>query len=115
METEHNETVVEKAVNFVKDVLGVQHDGTPAVEAEPEYPDTAPEVTAENAMRLDPDAFMSNSAGQISPAGSYVAPMDAVPLLDETDAERLRREVDEPPKKSVSENISDVVRRENGI
>jgi hypothetical protein len=49
METPHAETVVDKAVNFVKDVFGIQHDASPEVEANPEYHDTAPEVTAENA------------------------------------------------------------------
>ena len=55
METQHTETVVEKAVAFVKDMLGIQTDTAPDVEAKPEYHDTAPEVTAENAMRLDPN------------------------------------------------------------
>jgi len=51
METEHPETVVEKTVAFVKDVLGIH--SAPG----PEYRETASEVTAENAMRLDPNEF----------------------------------------------------------
>jgi hypothetical protein len=55
METEHTETVVEKAVAYVKDFFGVPTgDRTPDVEAKPEYTDTAPEPTIEDAMRLDP-------------------------------------------------------------
>jgi len=87
METPHTDTVVEKTVAFVKDVLGIHP--APAVEAERDYPDaaldTAPEVTAEDAMRLDPNAFVVNPGGQITPA-NYANP------TGETDAERLRRE-----------------------
>ena len=55
METEHAETVVDKAVAYVKDFFGVPPgDRTPDVEANPEYTDTAPEPTIEGAMRLDP-------------------------------------------------------------
>jgi hypothetical protein len=59
METEHTETVVEKVTSYVKDMLGI-HTETPPV-AEPEYDsephETAPEVTAENAMRLNPNPY----------------------------------------------------------
>ena len=55
METEHTETVVDKAVAYVKDFFGVPPgDRTPDVEAKPEYTDTAPEPTIEGAMRIDP-------------------------------------------------------------
>jgi hypothetical protein len=55
METEHVETVVDKAVAYVKDFFGVPPgDRTPDVEANPEYTDTAPEPTIKDAMRLDP-------------------------------------------------------------
>jgi hypothetical protein len=55
METEHTETVVEKAVAYVKDFLGIPPgDRTPDVVAKPEYTDTAPEPTIEGAMRLEP-------------------------------------------------------------
>ena len=55
METEHAETVVDKAVAYVKDFFGVPPgDRTRDVEANPEYTDTAPEPTIEGAMRLDP-------------------------------------------------------------
>ena len=54
METDHTETVVDKAVAYVKDFFGVPPgDRTPDVEAKPEYTDTAPEPTIEGAMRLD--------------------------------------------------------------
>jgi hypothetical protein len=67
METPHTETVVEKTVAFVKDVLGIHTDTPPDVEAKPEYHDTAREITAENAMRLDPNTLVVNSAGEITP------------------------------------------------
>ena len=55
METDHTETVVDKAVAYVKDFFGVPPgDRTPDVEAKPEYTDTAPEPTIEGAMRLEP-------------------------------------------------------------
>jgi hypothetical protein len=41
--------------------------------------------------------------------------MDGIGPLDETDAERLRLEVDEPREKSAIENSSEIVRRENGV
>jgi len=52
METEHAETVVEKAVAYVKDVLGIA-------------PDTAPELTVEDAMRLDPNAYTLKSVAEV--------------------------------------------------
>jgi|ERR1700691_144320 hypothetical protein len=56
METDHTETVVDKAVAYVKDFFGVPPSDrtTPDVEAKPEYTDTAPEPTIEGAMRLEP-------------------------------------------------------------
>ena len=61
METEHTETVVDKAVAFVKDMLGMPPaDKPPDVVAKPEYTDTAPELTTEGAMRLDPHAYAFN-------------------------------------------------------
>ena len=66
METEHPETVVEKAVAFVKDMLGIApNDKTPDVEAKPEY-DNPPEVTAEDAMRLDPNAYTRKSVADLN-------------------------------------------------
>jgi hypothetical protein len=73
-----------------------------------------PEVTVENAMWLDPDVYVVNTAGQVIP-GSYVPPMDGIGPLDETDAERLRLEVDEPREKCAIENSSEIVQRENGV
>jgi hypothetical protein len=87
METAHTETMVDKAVTFVKDMFGIQTDAPPDVEANPEYSDTAPAITAENAMRFDPNAFETR-VGQLN-ADRYVRP------VGETDAERLRREVGE--------------------
>ena len=55
METEHTETVVDKAVAFVKDMLGMPPaDKPPDVVAKPGYTDTAPELTTEGAMRIEP-------------------------------------------------------------
>jgi hypothetical protein len=48
--------VVDKAVNFVKDALGIQHNSAPEVQAKPEYHDTEPEV-ADAAMSLDPNVY----------------------------------------------------------
>ena len=57
METDHTETVVDKAVAYVKDFFGVPPGDrtTPDVEAKPEFPDTAPAVTSKVALRLDQD------------------------------------------------------------
>ena len=67
METEHTETVVEKAVAYVKDMLGIPPgDRTPDVEAKPEYSDTAPELTSEDAMRLDPHAYTTKSVAEVN-------------------------------------------------
>jgi hypothetical protein len=85
METAHTETVVDKAVTFVKDMFGIQTDAPPDVEANSEYSDTAPAITSENAMRFDPNAF-ETKVGQLN-ADSYVRP------VGETHAERLRRDV----------------------
>lgn len=61
METEHTEGVVEKAVAFVKDMFGTPlGDRTPDEVAKPEYADTAPELTSDDAMRLDPHAYTFN-------------------------------------------------------
>ncbi len=83
MENEHAETVVDKAVAYVKDMVGIH----PASEAEPErdYPDTAPEITAENAMRLDPNAYKLGD-GQVN-AEAYPRP------VGETDEEKTALEL----------------------
>jgi hypothetical protein len=104
METPHTETIVEKTVAFVKDVLGIHPE--PGVGTQPEYHDTAPEVTVENAMRLDPDPHVMNAVGPMS-TEAYVPPMD--------DAERLRREEDEHPReKSAPELNAESARAEDG-
>jgi len=65
METEHTETVVEKAVAYMKDMFGLPPgDRAPDVEAKPEFADTAPELTSEDAMRLDPGAYTFKSVGE---------------------------------------------------
>ena len=97
METPHTETVVDKAVTFVKDMLGIHTDTAPEVEAEPEYHDTAPEITAENAMRLDPNAQTMQTVGELN-AESYVRP------VGDSEVDRLRREVDEHPRQTVKLN-----------
>ena len=67
METEHTETVVEKAVAYVKDMLGIPPgDRTPDVEAKPQYSDAAPELTSEDAMRLDPHAYTLKSVAEVN-------------------------------------------------
>jgi hypothetical protein len=103
METPHNETVVEKAVAYVKEVFGIHP--TPEVDAKPEFSDTAPEVTAENAMRLDPNAYES----LVPPESGF----DSAARKAET--ERLRREVDEhPPQKTAWELNAESARAEDG-
>jgi hypothetical protein len=67
METDHTETIVDKAVAYVKDFFGVPPgDRTPDVEAKPEYTDTAPEPTIEGAMRLDPYAYTTKSVAEVN-------------------------------------------------
>ena len=47
MEAEHSETIVDKAVAYVKDMLGMPPaDRPPDVVANPEHTDTAPELTS---------------------------------------------------------------------
>src|ERR1700722_17150884 len=62
METGHAETVIEKAVAYVKDMFGLPpSDRTPDAPTKPEY-DTAPELASEDAMlrRDDPHAYTFN-------------------------------------------------------
>ena len=55
MDTDHTETVVDKAVAYVKDFFGVPPgDKVPDVEAKPEHVDTP---ISEDAKPLDPDTF----------------------------------------------------------
>ena len=97
METPHTETVVDKAVTFVKDLLGIHTDTAPDVEAKPGRHDTAPEITAENAMRLDPNARTMRTVRELN-AESNVRP------VGESEVDRLRREVDEHPRETVKLN-----------
>ena len=67
MATEHSESIVEKALAYVKDMFGVPPgDRTPELEAKPEYPDTGPELTSEDAMRLDPHAYTMKSVAEVN-------------------------------------------------
>jgi len=112
METEHGDTVVEKAVTFVKDMLGI-HPPAPDVEARPEYTDTAPEITSENALRLNPNEFAMKSIGELSPEtasspDSHLSAnrADSDTTIDETEAERLRREEEEHPRQKTASELA---------
>jgi hypothetical protein len=119
METPHAETLVGKAVTFVKDVLGI-HPG--------EY--HAPrDILRENATHLEPRVF-GTRVGEVD-AGSFVSP------LGDPEDERIRSAIDEHrredvklnpesgrveeakfdafPAKSVAEANEEIVRRENGV
>jgi hypothetical protein len=66
MGTEHTGNVVERAVAYMKDVLGLTPaDKTPEVQAKPEFPDTAPEINSEDAMRLDPNAYTFKTVAEV--------------------------------------------------
>jgi len=115
MQTNDNDTIVDKAVNFVKDAFGIRHG--PASGVDPNFEDgktfgdhdTEAEVTAEQASSLDPNAFVVSPSGQVAPVGLVDPPR-------ETDAERLRREVDEQPRpKSLLERNDELVRRDNAV
>jgi hypothetical protein len=62
MATEHPETVVEKAVAYVKDMLGIPPGDRTPDEPKPEY--TVPEPNSEDA--LDPDAYTMKSVAQMN-------------------------------------------------
>ena len=67
METEHTETVVEKAVAYVKDMFGIPPgDRTPEAEAKPEYADTAPALSSKDAMRIEPDGYTFKSVAEVN-------------------------------------------------
>jgi len=107
METPHAETVVEKTVAFVKDVLGIHTDTPPDVEAKPEYDDTAPEIRAEISTRLEPKVY-GTMVGQVNPENS-------VRPLGDSEDERLRRVIDEQPReKSAFELNAESARAEEG-
>lgn len=109
METPHAETIMEKAVAYVKDVFGIPPaDATPEAEATPAHHDTEAEITAESAMRLDPNVYEG-----VVPPESGIA-FD--PVTERGDhAERLKREVDEQPRqKSALELNAESARAEDG-
>jgi len=67
METQHTETVVEKAVAYVKDVLGIPPgDRTRDVEVEPQYADTTPALTSKDAMRMEPDSYTFKTVAEVN-------------------------------------------------
>lgn len=67
METEHTETVVEKAVSFVKDMLGIPlADPAPEVQAKPEYTDAPHEITSADVLHPDPDAMTMKSVAEVN-------------------------------------------------
>jgi len=129
MEAEHTENVAEKAVTYVKEMLGI-HPAEVAADAEanPEYADIAPEITAEDAMRLDPNAYAMDSIEQMD-ADSHISPetqiaferdlggaptQASLKFMGETDAEHLRREEEEHRQKSAFELNSESARFEDG-
>jgi hypothetical protein len=121
METPHAETFVDKAVTFVKDVLGIQ--------AQPDY-HTPRDVLRENATHLEPRAF-GTRVGEVDD-GSFVKPLGdpedehlrrAVGELNQEKTVKLNPEsgrveetkFDAFPTKSVAELNEEIVRRENGM
>jgi hypothetical protein len=62
---EHAETIVEKAVAFVKDVLGV-HSEEPDVVARPEYSDSETQIDTKDEMLLNPKGYPMKSIGELS-------------------------------------------------
>ena len=63
MATEHPETVVEKTVAYVKDILGIPP-RQPGDQNEPRPEYTVPVPTSQDA--LDPSTYTTKSAGQMS-------------------------------------------------
>ena len=69
METEHTETVVEKAVAYVKDMFGAPpYHGHVDADGRPIMPILGPEpvLTSDDAMRLDPPAPAFKSVAQFN-------------------------------------------------
>jgi hypothetical protein len=84
MTTAHTETVVDKALNKVKEFFGGPTDEAPEVRANPEYTDTPTETAAEDAMRVDPNVYEG------------LVPPESRPLFKtEAEAERERLRVEE--------------------
>jgi hypothetical protein len=106
METEHTETVVDKAVAFVKDMFGVHPDPTPEVRAKGEYSDTAPEITAKDAVP------QSQILWGPRPARKQVRLDNEMDRAGET--ERVKREADgHPQPKGAFELMAESARRED--
>ena len=94
----------------MKDVLGIQHENAPEVVANPEYHDTEAEAAAESAMRIDPNSYKMESLEQLNAEETSARP------VGDSDAERLRREVDEFPRKmsALEINAANARAEENG-
>ena len=67
---EHAETVVEKAVAYVKDVLGI-HSEEPDVVARPEYSDSEPQIDTKDELLPNPNAYSMKSIGELSSETSH--------------------------------------------
>ena len=96
MEAPHTETAVDKAVTFVKDMLGIHP--APGVGAR--------DVLRENATHLKPRAFGTRIA-EVD-AGSFVSP------LGDPEDERIRRVVDEERRKTALKLNAESARAEEG-
>ena len=97
MEAEHSETIVDKAVAYVKDMLGMPPaDRPPDVVANPEHTDTAPELTSEDAMRLDPHAYLSTKSWNAHDARRRLQERSSTPIAKLTRTCRLPRKSIEP-------------------
>src|ERR1700677_4395422 len=93
METDHTETVVDKAVAYVKDFFGVPPgDRTPDVEAKPEYADTVPKIASEDA--LDPDAYTTKSVTQMNAESERREDDKAIDAHMQPDGKKLPSESD---------------------
>jgi hypothetical protein len=140
METQHEETVVEKVTHYVKDMLGIPDNDRPAdVTAKPEYEDIAPSLHFDDeAVEESRLGAAPGLGGQVT-AGIPAAPFfeseqgrpvqdeaairdfeeqralyekDAAPELSTQDAFRI--EPGRHPEKSAAELNAESARREDG-
>ena len=98
METPHTETVVDKAVAYVKEVLGIHPDTPLDVEAQPEN-HAAPATHLERAYGI--------RAGEVN-AGSFIRP------LGNPEDERIRRAIDEQLRERMAKLNAKSARVEEG-
>ncbi len=111
MEKEHPETVVETVTSYVKDMLGIGAGATEVVEPEHDHEphETAPEVTAENAMRLNPNPY----AMEELEAETFFPPVENP--AHESDTDLVPSEVNEQTlSKSALQLDEESARREDG-